>query len=145
MKRMQVIGAVFATILTTLLSVPVVLASESDFDAKPQVANLMPSPGRCELKTGQQKCEMRLNLIWEAPSEARYCLWRKGESKPIKCWENAWRGSVEIQFNASKKTWFELKNSHSSDALAKTGVSVTGSYKQRKRAQRRKRGIWRMF
>lgn len=116
-----------------------------DSDIMPQVANVMSSPGRCELKSGQKKCRMQLNLIWEAPSKAKYCLFVRGEDAPLKCWQDAWRGSVEIEFQSSKKQYFELKNSHSDAVLAKTGVSVTGSYKQRKRAQRRKRGIWRMF
>lgn len=133
------------TLLWLILPGYALAGSEASLDAKPMVANLMPSPGRCELKAGQKHCQMQLNLIWEAPTEARYCLWRKGGTAPIKCWERAWRGNVQVNFNSAQKTWFELKNSHSDAVLAKTDVSVTGSYKQRKRAQRRKRGIWRMF
>lgn len=114
-------------------------------DIRPQVASLVSSPGRCELKSGQKRCKMALNLIWEAPKTAHYCLMLKNQSEPIKCWQNAWRGSVEVSFNASEKTFFILKQWTRDEVLVQTGISVTGSYKQRKRAQRRKRGFWRMF
>lgn len=114
-------------------------------DLRPQVASLVSSPGRCELKSGQKVCRMTLNLIWEAPEESHYCISQAEQAEPIKCWQNAWRGSVEISFNEAKKTLFLLKHSTSEQALVETSVAVTGSYQQRKRAQRRKRGFWRMF
>lgn len=135
-------GCLGGLALMTSFSAP---AIANDKDIRPQVASLVSSPGRCELKTGQKRCKMALNLIWEAPKVAHYCLVLKNSNVPIQCWENAWRGSVKISFDASEKTFYILKQWNQDEVLVQTGISVTGSYKQRKRAQRRKRGFWRMF
>ncbi len=121
------------------------LAVANANDIRPQVASLVSSPGRCELKAGKKRCKMVLNLIWEAPKAAHYCLVLQNSNVPIQCWENAWRGSVKVSFDASEKTFYMLKHWDQDGVLVKTGISVTGTYKQRKRAQRRKRGFWRMF
>lgn len=116
-----------------------------DSDIRPQVASLISSPGRCVLRSGQHLCQMKLNLIWEAPQQAHYCIMRKDVALPLKCWQGAWRGSVEIDFLSANKTYYWLKQSAIDKVLVETSIAVTASYKQRKRAQRRKRGFWRMF
>ncbi|MFT4925482.1 MAG: hypothetical protein ACI8WB_001575 [Phenylobacterium sp.] len=131
------------TVLLITFMLP--MASAIADDLRPQVASLVSSPGRCELKAGQKVCRMTLNLIWEAPNNAHYCIGFTKRAEPIKCWKDAWRGSVEIPFSAKEKTFFMLKQASSDSVLVETSVSVTGSYQQRKRAQRRKRGFWRMF
>jgi hypothetical protein len=143
-KRMTSLVLVLM-VLAAVWTFPSMAVAPSVDSIRPQVASLVSSPGRCEIKLGQQVCQMRLNLIWETPSADRYCLLLKHQDKPIKCWENAWRGSVEVSFSASKKTFYLLKKTASDTVVVQTGVSVTGNYKQRKRAQRRKRGFWRMF
>lgn len=135
-------GCLGSLALITSFAAP---AIANDKDIRPQVANLVSSPGRCELKAGQKRCKMVLNLIWEAPKAAHYCLVLQNSKVPIQCWENAWRGSVKVSFDASEKTFYILKQWDQDGVLVQTGISVTGTYKQRKRAQRRKRGFWRMF
>ena len=122
----------------TALAVP-------DDTIRPQVASLVSSPGRCVLKSGQTQCQMTVNLIWEAPLADNYCLWHQTGAQPIKCWQQQWQGTVKIKFSASEKTTFMLKAESTANVLVQTAIPVAGSYKQRKRAQRRKRGFWRMF
>ena len=114
---------------------------------RPQVASMVSSPGRCELKSGSKICQMTMSLIWEAPKEASYCIWHlsQPQSQLIKCWDDTWQGSVRLNFKSSQKVSFVLKAKGDDIEVAKTDVVVTASYKQRKRAQRRKRGFWRMF
>ena len=120
---------------------------------RPQVASMVSSPGRCELKSGGKICQMTMSLIWEAPQEASYCIWHlsqvqsqaQPQSQLIKCWDDTWQGSVRLNFKSSQKVSFVLKAKGDDIEVAKTDVVVTASYKQRKRAQRRKRGFWRMF
>jgi hypothetical protein len=114
-------------------------------DIRPQVASLISSPGRCVLKTGRNVCQMKLNLMWETPIQDAYCIMQKNVLAPVKCWENAWRGKVEIDFIGANKTYFLLKQSSFDKVLVETAIAVTVTYKQRKRAQRRKRNFWRIF
>lgn len=137
-------GTCLVTSVGVLLGADFAYALPVD-NVRPQVASLVSSPSRCELKSGQKHCQMAVNLIWEAPKAANYCLWYKDQRRPIKCWHNSWHGSVKVAFNANSKTYFVLKPQTSENILVQTSISVTGTYKQRKRAQRRKRGIWRMF
>ena len=112
---------------------------------RPQVASLVASPGRCVLKSGNSICQMTMSLIWEAPNVDSYCIWHEKQAHPIKCWDEVWQGSVRLKFKSSQKTSFVLKVKGDDAQIAAANVAVTGSYKQRKRAQRRKRGFWRMF
>ena len=122
----------------------IAMSNQTDL-VRPQVASIVSSPGRCELNSGSNVCQMTMSLIWEAPKVNSYCIWHQSQLQPIKCWDKTWQGSVRLKFKSSQKVSFVLKAKGDDIELAKADVAVTASYKQRKRAQRRKRGFWRMF
>lgn len=114
----------------------------------PAIASLVASPNSCKLEPSQEICEMEFHIIWETPSKGDFCLFEENDYKPKKCWQDVQRGSIELPFIGhilKEYKVYRLKNSKTKRVVATLSVSIKGTLKQKQRAQRRRRGFWRMF
>ena len=113
-----------------------------------KIASIVASPNSCALEPLEEVCEMTFHLLWETPIKGDYCLYLVDEfDTPIKCWKKTERASVQLTYFShileSSKNYILIDNSQ--QTIAVVVVPVTGTLKQRQRAQRRRRGFWRMF
>ena len=112
------------------------------------VASIVASPNACTLEPLEEVCEMTFHVIWDTPEEGNYCLFEDNEDEPLKCWIETNRGSVELEFSGhilEEYKMYLLLNSKTEITVATVTVPISGTLKQRQRAQRRRRGFWRMF
>jgi len=113
-----------------------------------KIASMVASPNSCTLAPLEEYCEMTFHILWQTPEIGDYCLHDKESKKPLKCWYHAARGNMELEFsghileNSKIYLLLDAKDKH---LIASVDVPVTGTLKQRQRAQRRRRGFWRMF
>ena len=112
------------------------------------VASMVASPTACHLPQLEELCEMTFHIIWESPETADYCLYDDNEDEPLACWSNTNRGSATLEFSGhileEYKLYF-LLNNQTKVTVTTVTVPITGTIKQKQRAQRRRRGFWRMF
>ncbi len=113
-----------------------------------KIASIVASPNSCALEPLEEVCEMTFHLLWETPKKGDYCLYLADEfDTPIKCWKETERASVQLTYFAhileNSKNYLLIDNDQQTIAIVV--VPVTGTLKQRQRAQRRRRGFWRMF
>ena len=112
------------------------------------VASMVASPNACQLPQLEELCEMTFHIIWESPETANYCLYDDDEDEPLACWSNTNRGSATLEFSGhileEYKLYFLLNNKTKVTVTTVT-VPISGTLKQKQRAQRRRRGFWRMF
>jgi hypothetical protein len=113
-----------------------------------KIASIVASPNSCALEPLEEVCEMTFHLLWETPKKGNYCLYLADEfDTPIKCWKKTERASIQLTYFAhileNSKNYLLIDNSP--QTIAVVVVPVTGTLKQRQRAQRRRRGFWRMF
>jgi len=124
-------------------------SNNGTFIEKPlKIASMVASPNSCALEATNEYCEMTFHILWETPNKGDFCLHSKTGVKPLKCWYNADHGSIELEFFAnildSSKN-YSLLDAQGDNLIATIAVPITGTLKQRHRAQRRRRGFWRMF
>jgi hypothetical protein len=113
-----------------------------------KIASMVASPNSCQLEETQEICEMTFHIIWQTPSIGNYCLHSTKSTQPLKCWYQKKRGSITLTYFShildSPKV-YTLLDDQGDVFIASVTVPVAGSLKQRQRAQRRRRGFWRMF
>ena len=123
--------------------------ADNAFANKPlKVASMVASPNSCALEATNEFCEMNFHILWEAPTKGDFCLHSKAGVKPLKCWYNADHGTIELEFSAhilENSKNYSLLDAQGDTLIATVSVPITGTLKQRQRAQRRRRGFWRMF
>ena len=140
------LGCFSLLLFSLLLCTPVVQGAESEITTK--IASIVASPNSCTLDPLEEVCEMTFHLLWETPNKGNYCLFLDDdEDQPISCWEDKKRGSIPLEYFAhileNNKTYLLMDKNR--QIIAVVTVPVTGTLKQRQRAQRRRRGFWRMF
>jgi len=112
------------------------------------IASMVASPNACELSPLEEYCEMTFHIIWESPVTSRYCLYADDDSPAIQCWNKSKRGSAELKFSGhilDESKSYILINRENGITVTTVSVPISGTLKQRQRAQRRRRGFWRMF
>jgi|GEM_PF-1806259 len=113
-----------------------------------QVASMVASPNACKLEPLDEICEMNFHIIWESPYQGDFCLFEDHDDEPLSCWQLSSRGSVELEFSGhilEEYKMYQLQDSTSKVTITTVTVPISGTLKQRQRAQRRRRGFWRMF
>ena len=113
-----------------------------------EIVSMVASPNACELSPLEEYCEMTFHIIWESPHISRFCLYADDDSPAIQCWNNSQRGSVELKFSGhilENSRSYLLIDRENGKTIIKVSVPISGTLKQRQRAQRRRRGFWRMF
>jgi len=113
-----------------------------------KVASMVASPNSCALEATDDFCKMTFHILWETPSKGDFCLHSKAGIKPLKCWYNEDHGSIELEFFAhilENSKSYSLLDAQGDNLIATVNIPITGTLKQRQRAQRRRRGFWRMF
>lgn len=113
-------------------------------ELKTPVPTLVASPGLCELQEGQTVCSMSTTLIWEVPRAGHYCLREAEQKLALRCWDNNWSGTLQVNFEAGNNQTYLLTRGENGTIAAKTTVTVTSTLVQRLRAKRR-RSFWRIF
>lgn len=113
-----------------------------------KVASMVASPNSCALEPTAEFCEMNFHILWQTPHKGDFCLHSKKGVKPLQCWYNTDHGTVALEFFSgildADKT-YTLLDAQGDHLIATVNVPITGTLKQRQRAQRRRRGFWRMF
>lgn len=131
-----------------LLFVPQLTAQENaenwGIELKTKVASLVTSPNVCELADDQVLCEMNASLLWEVPKAADFCLWDTEQDSPLRCWQNAWSGTLQLRFVSGHNRTYLLTRGQNGSVAAKATIQVMGALEQRLRARRR-RSFWRLF
>lgn len=112
-------------------------------DQQPSVASLVTSPGVCVLQDEQQRCETQVAFLWEVPEKDNYCLWEEGQSQPLRCWQQSWSGTWQVQLTATDSKTYILRTEKQLE-ISRTTIRVIGALEQRIRARRRS-GFWRVF
>ncbi|UAA38417.1 DUF3019 domain-containing protein [Paraneptunicella aestuarii] len=160
-KRHSILFRVFGALgaFSTMLAVSPTLAQESNSAFEPEnvaeqkpsgvelktpVPTLVASPGLCELQEGQTVCSMNTTLIWEVPRAGHYCLREAEQKLALRCWDNNWSGTLQVNFEAGNNQTYLLTRGENGTIAAKTTVTVTSTLVQRLRAKRR-RSFWRIF
>lgn len=113
-----------------------------------KIASIVASPNSCELEATEEFCEMKFHILWQTPIVGDYCLHSKKSTQPLKCWYQKNRGTIKLDYFAhilEPAQVYTLLDAKGDTFIAKVTVPVTGTLKQRQRAQRRRRGFWRMF
>lgn len=113
-----------------------------------QVASMVASPNACTLEPLEEVCQMTFHILWETPKSGDYCLYVDSEEQPLKCWKMMARGSISVEFSGhilEEYKLYHLQNSNTAVTITTVTVPISGTIKQRQRAQRRRRGFWRMF
>jgi len=138
---MGLLNISYATTITKL--------ADKSLAVKPlKVASMVASPNSCPLEATDEFCEMNFHILWETPDKGDFCLHSKTGVKPLKCWYNVDHGTIELEFFAhllENSKNYSLLDAQGDHLIATVNVPITGTLKQRKRAQRRRRGFWRMF
>tara|TARA_B110001452_G_C15108991_1_gene386591 strand:+ start:390 stop:830 length:441 start_codon:yes stop_codon:yes gene_type:complete len=98
------------------------------------------SPSTCVVNLAGDACNKPLQLNWQTPVLANYCLY--GNKKRIKCWQSQQRISETLIFKIRDSTVFELMNEQQ-QIIAHTKVSVKSA--TTKRFRRRLRADWSVF
>jgi hypothetical protein len=113
-----------------------------------RLASMVASPNSCQLEPLDEMCEMQFHLIWETPKLGNYCLYRQQDGTPLHCWQHTNHGNIELEFSGhileNHKTYL-LFDQDTAQLMTSVVVPISGTLKQRQRAQRRRRGFWRMF
>ncbi|MBL4908556.1 MAG: DUF3019 domain-containing protein [Alteromonadaceae bacterium] len=113
-----------------------------------KLASMVASPNSCTVEVEQEVCEMTFHILWQTPTKGDYCLHSKEGIKPLKCWYKADHGTIKLDFFAhvlANNKHYVLLDAQGDHLIASVDVPVIGTLKQRQRAQRRRRGFWRMF
>ncbi|NQY38127.1 MAG: DUF3019 domain-containing protein [Alteromonadaceae bacterium] len=134
--------------LILFISSNVFAMAESHKKQNITVANMVASPTSCELSPLEEFCEMTFYVLWETPVSSRFCLYTDDNSPAIRCWNNSKRGSIELKFSGhilDESKSYSLIDRADGKIIATVSVPISGTLKQRQRAQRRRRGFWRMF
>ncbi|MGB0899638.1 MAG: DUF3019 domain-containing protein [Psychrobium sp.] len=98
------------------------------------------SPSTCVVNLAGDACKKALQLNWQTPVVANYCLY--GNKKRIKCWQSQQRISETLILKLKESTVFELVNEQQ-QVIAHTKVSVNSTTS--KRFRRRLRADWSVF
>lgn len=113
-----------------------------------KVASMVASPNSCALEPTAEFCEMNFHILWQTPHKGNFCLHSKKGIKPLQCWYNTDHGTVALEFFAGileNDKIYTLLDAQGDHLIATVNIPITGTLKQRQRAQRRRRGFWRMF
>jgi DUF3019 family protein len=113
-----------------------------------KVASMVASPNSCTLKINDEVCEMTFHILWQTPELGNFCLHSKESVKPLKCWYGVDHGNIKLDFFAhilENSKHYSLLDAQGDHLIASVDVPIIGTFKQRQRAQRRRRGFWRMF
>ena len=138
----------FSVTLILFISSNVFAMADSTNKQHIRIASKVASPNACELSPLEEFCEMTFYVIWETPSASRYCLYPDDNSPALQCWNNSNRGSIALKFSGhilEESKSYTLIDRASGKVIATVSVPISGTLKQRQRAQRRRRGFWRMF
>ena len=98
------------------------------------------SPSTCVVNVAGDACNKPLQLKWQTPVVANYCLY--SNKKQIKCWQSQQRISETLILKIKDSTVFELMNEQH-QVIAHTKVSVNSTTS--KRFRRRLRADWSVF
>ncbi len=138
--------------VNTAFTTPTIAATEHTKLAPEHVnkaiANMVASPNSCQLGPREEFCEMEFHLLWETPSIGNYCLFNQQDSQPIHCWQQQNHGSIALTFAGhilENNKIYLLIEQQTQQLITSVTVPISGTLKQRQRAQRRRRGFWRMF
>lgn len=137
-------STIFGLISTTIITFASNAMAEVGLELKTLIPTLVASPGICELDVGEATCNMETTLIWEVPKAGHYCLKEAESESLLRCWENSWSGTYQVNFGSSTSRTFLLTRGPKGTIAANTVVTVTGTIEQRMRSRRR-RGLWSLF
>ncbi len=148
-------GYISKAILLLLCLFGLLLPSHADTAVAPKkqekiikIASMVASPNSCKLEATEEFCEMKFHILWETPTIGDYCLHSPKSTQPLQCWYQKKRGSIKLDYFAhilEPAKVYTLLDAKGDTFIASVSVPVTGTLKQRQRAQRRRRGFWRMF
>lgn len=113
-----------------------------------KVASMVASPSSCVLKARAEYCQMDFYLLWQTPQTGDFCLHSKKSTKPLKCWYQQDHGSIKLKFFEHLLTnneHYYLLDAKGDKLIAEVNIPITATLNQRQRAQRKRRGFWRMF
>jgi hypothetical protein len=124
------------------------IISFTNWAADKKIASMVASPNSCTVKVDQEICEMTFHILWQTPKKGDFCLHNKDGVKPLKCWYNVDHGTIKLNFFAhilEDNPRYILLDAQGNSLIASVDVPIIGTLQQRQRAQRRRRGFWRMF
>ncbi len=112
------------------------LATDTD-----DMSLLISKPQRCIALHQGQVCYQRIEVRWQAPTAADYCLFWAAEVQPLGCWQQQQQGHMIIEFASDGSRTLRLIERHSGALAAETRIEVAWVYK----ASTRRKTHWRLF
>lgn len=99
-------------------------------------------PRHCVLSEGEEVCQDELEITWNSRYRRSLCLFRSDVGAAIKCWENTFSGSHNLEISASKNVDFQLKESKDESLLVTEAFEVV---QDNAKYRRRRKNAWSFF
>jgi hypothetical protein len=128
-------------VLSMTLAVVHIKTVAADEQLNKKVIFFNVKPSRCVALHKGQVCYQALTLSWKAKILGRYCIYSSINAGPVRCWESAIAGRLELDFQSPESVKFSLRADHEDKDLISSEVSVAWVYKSRGRP----RTQWRLF
>ena len=99
-------------------------------------------PRLCVLSAGEEVCRDTLEVRWSADRARSLCLYRADDDQPLRCWEQATKGSFNFELSARTTTRFQLREQGAGEPLGQQDFRVV--HEERKYRHPR-RNPWSFF
>lgn len=104
-----------------------------EFSIKPRI---------CILSQGEEICKDLIEVRWVSQQARSLCLFQSGKNLPLRCWEDEFEGSHELELTTKSNIDFYLKEIDADTLLVSQVFEVVHGEKQ---FRRRRRNAWSFY
>ncbi|WNO08749.1 DUF3019 domain-containing protein [Teredinibacter sp. KSP-S5-2] len=104
-----------------------------EFSIKPRI---------CILSQGDTICKDLIEVRWVSQQARSLCLFQSGKNLPLRCWEDEFEGSHELELTTKNNIDFYLKEIDADTLLVSQVFEVVQGDKQ---LRRRRRNAWSFY
>jgi len=138
-------GKGFTILITMLLFIFInkpVIAKANVHKKSTEVTSsaLTAQPAQCVTLRQGRKCFASIKLHWKTPLKQAICLFKEGQQKKIRCWNNHDHADMVIEFESNESINYQLRRLNDNKVIMQTQVKVSWLHKSSARKRR-----WRLF
>ena len=113
--------------------------SSTTLDIQPSI-EFTALPEQCVTLRQGRNCFTEINIQWKSYTEQTLCLYQKGITQQLRCWQNDKKAAITIEFISNKSISYQLRSLPNDTLVAETHVTVSWLHKTNIRKRR-----WRLF
>lgn len=101
---------------------------------------LITQPEQCVTLRQGRSCFATIHFQWQSTQKESLCLFQANQVKALICWKNTQAGDINIEFEASENTQYQLRTLAHNKVVAQSQIKVSWLHKRSSRKRR-----WRLF